>query len=83
MGTAKKQGKLVPVTHRIYETAFRILKRNPKGLRWTELLTKIKASDPSFHPKTVNGCVWKLVERFPERVERTKDGLFRGRFSDD
>lgn len=51
------------VTHRIYETAFELLEKNPEGLRWSELLSKIKESDPRLHPKTVNGCVWKLHEK--------------------
>lgn len=65
------------VTGRIYETAFTLLKKHPEGLRWSELLSKIKASDPTFHPKTVNGCVWKLVEKFPDKVYRPSKGLFR------
>ena len=65
------------VTHRIYTKAFELLEKNPKGIGWSEMLKKIQESDPSFHPKTVNGCVWKLVERFPDRVYKPKKGLFR------
>jgi hypothetical protein len=69
--------KKVTVTGRINEAALKLLKQNPKGLRWSELLTKIKAADPLFHPKTVNGCVWKLVEKFPDKVYKPSKGLFR------
>jgi hypothetical protein len=69
--------KDVPVTHRINAKAFELLEQHPEGLRWAELLSKIKESDPSFHPKTVNGCVWKLVERFPDKVYKPSKGLFR------
>ncbi|OGM09119.1 hypothetical protein A2Z67_05935 [Candidatus Woesebacteria bacterium RBG_13_36_22] len=65
------------VTGRIYLKAFELLDKHPEGLHWSELLTKIKASDPSFHPKTVNGCVWKLIERFPDKVYKPSKGLFR------
>lgn len=65
------------VTHRINATAFELLEQHPEGLRWSELLSKIKASDPNFHPKTVNGCVWKLVERFPDKVYKLSKGIFR------
>lgn len=65
------------VTERIEATAFQLLESNPEGLTWTELRTQIEDTDDSFHPKTVNGCVWKLVERYPERVYRTSDKLFR------
>jgi len=65
------------ITHRINAKAIELLEQNPEGLRWSELLEKIKESDPRFHPKTVNGCVWKLVERFPGRVYKPEKGLFR------
>jgi hypothetical protein len=65
------------ITGRINSTAIELLEKNPEGLRWSELLKKIKAADPSFHPKTVNGCVWKLVEKFPDQVYKPSKGLFR------
>jgi len=65
------------VTERINATALRLLERHPEGLRWTDLRRKIEESDPSFHPKTVNGCVWKLVEKYPDRVYKPSKGLFR------
>lgn len=66
-----------PVTHRINAKAFELLETHPEGLRWSELLKKIKESDPTFHPKTVNGCVWKLVEKFPDKVYKPAKGLFQ------
>ena len=65
------------VTAQIYATALELLEQHPEGLRWSELLANIQASDPGLHPKTVNGCVWKLVERFPEEVYKPLKGLFR------
>lgn len=65
------------ITGRINAIALKLLEQHPEGLRWSELLLKIKATDPGFHPKTVNGCVWKLVERFPEKVYKPSKGLFR------
>ena len=65
------------VTHRIYLKAFELLEKYPQGLHWSELLSKIISSDFSFHPKTVNGCIWKLIERFPEKVYKPSKGLFR------
>ncbi len=65
------------VTERIEATAFRLLEQNPEGLGWTELRKKIEESDPGFHPKTVNGCVWKLVEKYPDRVYKPSKGHFR------
>ena len=65
------------VTERINAKAFELLEQHPEGLRWSELLRQIEASDPGLHPKTVNGCVWKLVERFPDKVYKPSKGLFR------
>ena len=65
------------ITGRIYETALELLDQHPEGLRWKELLAKIEESDPGLHPKTVNGCVWKLVERYPDQVYKPSKGLFR------
>lgn len=65
------------ITGRINATALRLLEQNPDGIRWVDLSTKIKKSDLTYHPKTVNGCVWKLVENFPERVYKPEKGLFK------
>lgn len=65
------------ITGRIYATALELLDKHPEGIRWSELLRLIEESDPTLHPKTVNGCVWKLVERFPDEVYKPQKGLFR------
>lgn len=65
------------VTGRIYSIIFELLRENPKGMRWGELLKKIQEIDPSLHPKTVNGCVWKLLEKYPDKVYKSGKGLFR------
>ena len=65
------------VTERINATAIKLLAENPDGLSWTDLRRKIEESDPTFHTKTVNGCVWKLVERHPDRVHKPSKGLFK------
>lgn len=65
------------VTGLIYEKALELLEQNPEGLRWTELRKQIEASDRAFHPKTVNGCVWKLTEKYPDKIYKPSNGLFR------
>ncbi len=73
-----KEGRMQPakVTHRINAKAVALLEQHPAGLRGSDLRAKIEASDPTFHPKTVNGCVWKLVERFPDKAYKPAQGLF-------
>ncbi len=65
------------ITGHINAKALELLDKNPEGLRWVDLKSKISESDPSLHPKTINGCVWKLVENFPEQVYKPEKGLFR------
>lgn len=65
------------VTHRIDALVLALLEQHPEGLRWSELLAKVRESDPTLHPKTVNGRVWKLVENHPDKVYKPAKGLFR------
>ncbi|MAS37747.1 MAG: hypothetical protein CL610_27370 [Anaerolineaceae bacterium] len=65
------------VTHRINAKALELLDQHPEGIRWSELRAMIEESDSEFHPKTVNGCVWKLVEKYPDQVYKPSKGLFR------
>lgn len=65
------------ITGRIYTKIFDLLEKHPEGIRWTELIRLIETSDSSLHPKTINGCVWKLIEKFPDDVYKPEKGLFR------
>ena len=65
------------ITQDINNKALELLAKNPAGLRWSELLTKLQESSPDWHPKTVNGCVWKLVEKYPDQVYKPVKGLFK------
>ena len=65
------------ITGQIYLTIFELLEGQPKGIQWTELNRRIEERHPDFHPKTINGCVWKLIEKFPERVHKPEKGLFQ------
>lgn len=65
------------VTHRITKKAFELLEEHPEGLSWAELRKQIESSDPSFHPKTVNGIIWKLPQNFPDKVYKPSKGVFR------
>lgn len=66
-----------PITHQINEKALKLLEKHPEGMRWTDLLKMLQASNPSWHPKTINGCVWKLAEKYPDEVYKPEKGLFK------
>jgi len=72
-----KRINLDTITGRVNAKALELLDKTPGGISWTELAKQIKAYDPSFHPKTVNGCIWKLTEKFPDLVYKPEKGLFR------
>lgn len=65
------------ITERITKAAFELLVEHKDGVRWSQLLKGIKEKDPSLHPKTVNGFVWKLVEKYPDKVYKPSKGIFR------
>jgi hypothetical protein len=65
------------VTHQITDKIFEILEKHPEGIRWVDLRHEIEASDPTFHPKTVNGLIWRLTEKFPDKVYKPSKGVFR------
>lgn len=67
----------LPITHQITESIFKLLKKNKEGLQWSELAKKVKESNPKFHPKTVNGIIWKLLENYPDKVYKPKKGFFK------
>lgn len=72
-----KNSQPATITGQINQTALKLLEKNPQGLHWSEISKLIAKRHPDFHPKTINGCVWKLVERFPDQVYKPEKGLFR------
>jgi hypothetical protein len=65
------------VTKRIKDKALELLEQFPQGLKYSELHSKISASDSAFNANTVNGCIWNLDVVFPDKVYKPKRGLFR------
>lgn len=65
------------VTERIKTKALELLELHPEGLRYSELHTMILATDASFKPNTINGCIWNLDATFSEKVYKPSKGLFR------
>ena len=73
----KSKKSLLKVTDKIDAIVFELLGKNPEGLRWSELLRGVKESDASLHPKTINGYIWKLVQKYPTKVYKPSRGVFR------
>jgi len=64
-------------TGRIYLYIFTLLEAHPEGIQWTTLNRMIEEKYPDLHPITINGCVWKLIEKFPDKVHKPDKGLFQ------
>ena len=69
--------KATTITGKINDKAIELLEKYPEGVRWSEMLKLIQEEYPEFHPKTINGCVWKLTEKYPDKVYKPEKGLFR------
>lgn len=66
-----------PITHQIIAKIFELLEQYPEGIRWVDLRKALEKSNPEFHPKTVNGIIWRLTEKFPDKVYKPEKGFFR------
>lgn len=65
------------LTEQITNIALELLEKHPEGIRSTELKKMIEETNSTFHPKTVNGIVWKLPEKFPDKVFKPERGLYK------
>lgn len=79
MSQHKSQKGLNPetITGRINIKLLEILDANPDGVRWVDLARAVREWDNSIHPKTLNGCIWKLTENFADSVYKPSSGLYR------
>jgi hypothetical protein len=68
---------MAKIGKRIIDKAFEVLEANPEGVRYSELVRQIAASDHSFNTNTIAGNVVDLQEQYPDRVYKPARGLFR------
>jgi len=54
-----------------------ILKANPNGVRYSDLVRKIHEEFPQIPVNTIHGTVWDLDTRRPQEVYKPARGLFR------
>jgi predicted RNase H-like nuclease len=62
---------------KIIEKAIEILKSNPNGVRYSDLVRKIHGNFPEIPINTIHGTVWNLDRRKPEEIYKAGRGLFR------
>lgn len=61
----------------IIEKIIELLKQNPEGLRFTEIIKKVKELIPESNTNTINGTLWDLDVQMPNEVYKVERGLFR------
>jgi len=62
---------------KIIAKAIEVLKSNPAGVRYSELVRKIHEEFPEIPVNTIHGTVWNLETRVPNKVYKPARGLFR------
>ncbi len=62
---------------KITTKAIEILKSNPSGIRYSDLVRKISQEFPEIPVNTIHGTVWNLETRVPDEVYKPARGLFR------
>jgi hypothetical protein len=62
---------------RITGKAMELLEGAPSGLRFSELVSKLRTVFPDDPYGTITGTVWNLDTRFPKEVYKPSRGLFR------
>jgi len=62
---------------KIIHKALEELENNPNGLRYSELVRRMKKEFPEFPLGTIMGSIWNLDVKFHEKVYKPTKGLFR------
>lgn len=62
---------------RIISKVVEILRSNPDGVRWSNLLRKVGEELPDIPGNTIQGTVWNLHQEIPTEIYKPARGLFR------
>lgn len=57
--------------------AIQLLRENPNGLRWSELIEKLREAFPAYSPNTIQGNTWDLDVKYPNEVYKPARGQWR------
>lgn len=64
-------------TFKARHKAVEILEKNPGGVRYSDLLVRIKESYPEIPKNTIVGAIWNINETRPDEVYKVSRGLYR------
>lgn len=57
--------------------AIELIKSNPVGIRYSEIVAQIQQAFPDIPINTIHGTIWNLDARIPDEVYKPARGLFR------
>ncbi len=61
----------------ITDLAIKIIKSNPNGIRYSELVRKIHKEFPAARINTIHGTIWDLEKRMSKQIYKPARGLYR------
>jgi hypothetical protein len=61
----------------IREKALEVIAKEPKGIRWAELLRRVREALPEMEPNTVQGSLYNLDSVEPTKVYKPARGVWR------
>ncbi len=63
--------------NQIRDLALEIVSQHPGGIHYGELVKQIAAAHVETFPNTIQGSVWDLATRFPDKVVKPSRGLYK------
>lgn len=67
----------------IRKKAIEILKDNPRGMRWMEMLRALYSEFPNTPKNSISGATYNLYALFPEKVYKPSRGVWKFRGADE
>lgn len=68
---------MTKVTEQIRNKALEVLANNPVGVPYSRLVKFISESNKEFNVNTINGSIWNLDKKYPDKVYKPSRGIFR------
>jgi hypothetical protein len=68
---------MAPLREKIVSRALELIRSNPNGLRYSDLIRQLKEGFPNTPHGTIAGSVWNLDIKKPDKVYKAARGLFR------
>ena len=65
------------ISNKIRARALELIKSNPDGLTYSELIKKLKEDFPKTPHGTITGSIWNLDAKRPDEIYKAARGLFR------